>query len=160
MSAEQQRTKTRITFSDNKIVLVDPVTKKKKTTLINTSNTLGRLDCISKDSSKCTIDNVKMMDDASGDFAADMQLPTNLQDEINEFKQNFVSMNYAGRNFIGLDEDTNLEDLFNKDTDEDDDEWLFPDGDDGKYIDDDEDGEQFEMPWEFLDPLSRRNRRL
>jgi hypothetical protein len=137
MSAEQARDRTQISFSDNKIVLTDPVTKKKKTTVIDTSKTLGRLDCISKDTSKCTLDNVKMLDSASGDFAADMQLPGNLQDEVDEFKQNLISMNYAGRNWITSGEDVDLEDLFNKDGSENDDEWLFPDGDDGKYIDED-----------------------
>ena len=142
-----------MSFSDNKIVLIDPKTKKKVTTEIDSETTAGRLDCTLKDTTKCSLDNVKMLDNGTGDFAADMQLPSNLKDDIDDFKQKLISMKYAGRNWVT--DDFDLKDLFDKeDDDSKTDEWLFPDGDDGKYIDE-EDGEQFVMPWEFLSPGAR-----
>lgn len=55
------------TFSDNnQIILTDPVTN---TTVVSTlKNTLGQMNCINKDSNKCTVDNLAMSNDESGDF--------------------------------------------------------------------------------------------
>lgn len=57
----------RKTFSDNnQIILTDPVTN---TTVISTlKNTLGAMNCINKDSNKCTVDNLSMSDSENGDF--------------------------------------------------------------------------------------------
>ena len=51
------------TFSDsNQIILTDPVTN---TTIISElKNTLGSMNCISKDSNNCKLDNVFMTDEA------------------------------------------------------------------------------------------------
>ena len=54
--------------------------------------TLGKLNCIQKDNTKCTLDNVSMRDSTNGDFSADLKLPNNLEGDVSEFKQNFMSM--------------------------------------------------------------------
>lgn len=41
-------------------------------------NTLGQMNCISKDNTKCTIDNVFMTDDGEPNFGANLKLPKNL----------------------------------------------------------------------------------
>ena len=55
-------------------------------------------------------------------------------------------MKYSGTSWLVIDEDTDLEDLF-KDNDAEKeknrDNWMFPDGDDGQYIEDD----NFVNPW-------------
>ena len=45
------------------------------------------MNCISKDSSKCTLDNISMVDDENGDFAADFEDPISITEDISAIKQ-------------------------------------------------------------------------
>ena len=74
--------------------------------------TLGQLNCIQKDNTKCTLDNVSMRDNDTGDFSADLKLPNNLAGgDLSQFKQNFMSMRYKGQSWMVVN-DQSLEDLF------------------------------------------------
>ncbi len=108
-----------------------------------------------------------MTDEGEPNFGANLQLPTNLKADTAFYKQTFVSMRYKGETSLVIDDNTDLEDLFGdgdeKDQDEKDKDHLFPDGDDGKYIEDEDkdDGSGgFVKPWEILPNGGRKNRRL
>jgi len=150
-----------VTFSDNNsVILFDPVTN--ATQVTEMKNTLGQMNCISKDNTKCTIDNVFMTDEGEPNFGANLKLPENLAVNTTFYEQNFVSMKYRGSSQLIIDGNTDLEDLFGDDDkktdDEKDNEHLFPDGDDGKYIDDEDDDSDrpFDKPWEILPNGNRR----
>ena len=60
-------------------------------------NTLGDMNCIDRDSSKCVFDHVSMLDNESGDFGADFSDPAFLKDSDHEtFKQLLMNNNYKG----------------------------------------------------------------
>jgi len=42
------------------------------------ANTAGSLDCINEDQSKCTLDNIQMVEGDDGNFGSDLSLPSNL----------------------------------------------------------------------------------
>lgn len=64
----------RKTFSDsNQLILTDPVSN--TTVVSELKNTLGQLNCISKDNSICTLDNVFMVEGEDGNFGANFDLP-------------------------------------------------------------------------------------
>jgi hypothetical protein len=50
-------------------------------------NTAGSMDCISKDASTCTLDNISMSDNENGDFAANFDDPVSITDDISAIKQ-------------------------------------------------------------------------
>lgn len=45
------------------------------------------MDCISKDTSTCTLDNISMSDNENGDFAANFDDPVSITDDISAIKQ-------------------------------------------------------------------------
>ena len=115
-------------------------------------NTLGRMDCISKDSNKCTVDNVFMTDEADGNFGANFDLPKAIAANTTSLKQQLVSMKFKGKT-VFIDGDGSLDDYFDK-IDRDDGDNLFPDGDDGNYINDTD--RPTDWPWQVLPNGSRR----
>lgn len=65
--------------------MTDPVTN---TTIVSElKNTLGSMNCISKDSNKCTLDNISMVESESGDFAANFDLPKAVAADTSTIKQ-------------------------------------------------------------------------
>ena len=115
------------------------------------------MNCIDKDSTKCTVDNVFMAEGESGDFGANFDLPKNLEADTSELNTALWSKKYSGQVLIasGGDADS-LDDYFDQ-IGGDDEEDLFPDGDDGKYIDEDDKPDNG-FPWEIITPgFNRRN---
>lgn len=102
---------TRKTFSDsNQIILTDPINN--TTVISELKNTLGRMDCISKDSNNCKLDNVFMTDNEDGNFGANFALPEAIAADTSSIVQQFTSMRFRGKSVIIVDGDSSLDDYF------------------------------------------------
>ena len=111
------------------------------------------MNCIEKDSSKCTVDSVNMFDD--GNFGADLTIPSSVKANTTQLRTSLYNALYNGERIYKLNiTNVDLEDLFDQDDGSDDiiedtDDLFFPDGDDGQYIDD-EDKPDGNFPWEIV----------
>ena len=52
------------------------------------------MNCINKDSTKCVLDNVKMLNGPNGNFGANFDLPKAIVADTSKFVQKLVSMRY------------------------------------------------------------------
>lgn len=110
------------------------------------------MNCISKDTNKCVLDNVSMLDDENGNFGANFDDPISIAEDITQYKQQLISNKYMGGS-IRIDAQ-DLVELFKE----------FEGTEPGKFKEDEDDGmnieleEDEEKPWEMLDPEGRRRR--
>ena len=85
----------KVTFtSDGKISIYDPVTN--STVITNLENTAGELACTKADASECELIPVRLIDDETGNFAADFSLPEAIPGDNDFILERFVNMDYTG----------------------------------------------------------------
>ena len=81
-----------MTFADdNKVILTkpnpdNPDEPSNLRQVVELKNTLGQMNCISKDSNTCVLDSVQMMDGDEGNFGASFEPPVSLAADISDFK--------------------------------------------------------------------------
>ena len=94
-NAECRESLPKVTFtSDGKISIYDPVTN--STVITNLEKTAGELACTKADASECELIPVRMIDDETGNFAADFALPEAIPGDNEYILERFVTMDYTG----------------------------------------------------------------
>lgn len=79
---------TKTFADDNKVILTFPPNPDNPDQVANLQivsdlkNTFGQMNCISKDTTKCVLDNVSMLDGEDGNFGANFDDPKAIVEEI------------------------------------------------------------------------------